>query len=196
MRNAALIALAIAAVSATLAGQKKDTGRRRRTCWSDSAAGRLADVQPDVRRAAVQPARVHQPAQRPAVEDGVDEGDCRTATTRAFRSCHQGVMYLVQPGASVIALNATNGDGDLGIQTRHAAGVAHQDARHLSRSRLLRRSRRLHRRARRGDRQSALGNQNRRRHDVGSGRHRRQGADGPHVRDDDGRTATSPRTTR
>ena len=80
--------------------------------------------------------------------------------------------------------NATNGDAALGIQARHDAGVADEDARDLSRPGLLRRAGRLHRRARRGDRQSAVGNEDRRRHDVGPGRHRRQSAHRPHVRGD------------
>ena len=54
------------------------------------------------------PLEFDQPAQREQLQTAWTR-TWRPETTKAFRSCISGVMYLIQPGATVSALDATNG---------------------------------------------------------------------------------------
>ena len=108
MRNTVLIALAIAAVSATLAGQKKDPG---------VSTDMLVNPPPEDW---LMYSRTYD-AQRYSPLEFVNRRNVpqlKTAWTKVMPNGNhesipivsQGVMYLVQPGASVVALNAVNGD--------------------------------------------------------------------------------------
>ncbi len=139
---------------------------------------RLADVQPDLRRAAVQPAQTdHSPECRP-VEGRVDgrarHGDGREHPARLSR------RHVRHPAGGWRA-RAGRDDrrDDLGVQAGRQR--APEDAGDLRRSRLLHRARQHARRARRAHRRGAMGNEDGRRLDVGADRRRGEGADGTHV---------------
>ena len=101
---------------------------------------------------------------------------------------YRGVMYVMAPGATIQALNATNGDLIWEYRRGYAAGVvdggrAQQEPRHLRGHDLFRRARRVPAGARCADRQAAVGNQSGRRPDHGgrAARRRRQGDFEPHL---------------
>src|SRR5947207_11664121 len=107
MRHTFLTALAIAAVSATLAGQKKEPG---------VSTDMLVTPPPEDW---LMYSRTYD-AQRYSPLEFINRRNVpqlKTAWTKELPNgnhegipiVHDGVMYLVQPGASVIALNAANG---------------------------------------------------------------------------------------
>src|SRR5690242_16856497 len=108
MKRTVFIALGIAAVSATLAGQKKDAG---------VSTDMLVTPPPEDW---LMYSRTYD-AQRYSPLEFINRRNVpqlKTAWTKPMSTGNhesipivsQGVMYLVQPGASVVALNATNGE--------------------------------------------------------------------------------------
>ena len=108
---------------------------------------------------------------------------------------YRGVMYLLLPGATLQAVNASTG-ALIWEHKRPIRPQRRQDDRHLRRHDLPDRARRLHRGARRADGRRALGDEDLRPSDVRRRRRRRQGdlRAAPAIRGT--RTATSSRTTR
>ena len=102
---------------------------------------------------------------------------------------YRGVMYVIAPGASIQALDATNGDliweyeRDYPTRTSCATVGAQQEPRHLRGHDLFRRAGRIPGRARCPDRQAALGNKGRQRtdHRRRIARRRWQGDLEPHL---------------
>ena len=75
---------------------------------ANPSRGRLADVQPDLRRAALQPAEADHPAKRRAASQ-VFKKELGMGNQESIPIVYRGVMYLAAPGASVLAVDATTG---------------------------------------------------------------------------------------
>ena len=177
------------------AGQRLRAGHPRHA--GQPAAGRLADAQPHLRRAALQSARPGQPRQCQRAQDGVDARAHRrhpgNHADRRPRGDVCGQPERRRAGAQRhqrrpdLGILARDPQGD-GRRHRRADARAHQRPRHLRGPGVLRRARRRPGGARCQDRQDALGDQGSRVQgsdsiDLGADRRRGQGDHRPHLRD-------------
>ena len=177
------------------AGQRLRAGHPRHA--RQPAAGRLADAQSHLRRAALQPARPGQPRQCRWAQDGLDArpraGHLGDDTDRRARGHVRGQPRRRRPGdqcherRSALGILARDSQGD-GRRHRRADAGEDQGSRHLRGPGLLRLARRFPGRAGRQDRQGALGDQASRLQGpdpvhVGADRRRRQGDHRPHLRE-------------
>ena len=107
---------------------------------------RLADVQPDVRRAALQPAEADHDAERRAAQE-VFKKELRMGIHESIPIVYRGVMYIVLPGAGV-GRSTRRPAPRSGNTSGRPAPSSTEDDRDLRRHGLLHIARRLHRGAR------------------------------------------------
>ena len=155
---AALVAVVAAAAFVHAQQQPPAVRAGHRGDAAQAEPERLADVQPHLRRAALQPAQADHDAQNVGQLREVFKKELPAGAHESIPIVYRGVMYLLLPGNAVQALDATT--GALIWEHKRPTGASRAKTIAIYEDMIYQQhARRLHRSARRADRRGALGDE-------------------------------------